>query len=734
MRQRIEESQLTTEPTAHPNGVPANGRGAGGHNGAELRERAAETRARTADAPSEVDAAVTAPPTNLTETRKPAAPGRTPRRALIFAAAAIVLLAGAVWGSRWLAYNRVHVSTDDAAVDGDLYTVGAKVGGKVDQVLVGNNEPVHRGQLLATIDARDIQAQLEQARATLATEEANARAAGITVALMRKTTGSTTAQARAAVAAARAQVEVARQQAAAGRTQVPAAQAAVRVAAAGVQESRRQAEAGYAQVPAARAGVTAARAQTVAARQQVGVGRAQISSAVAGVAAAHEGVTDATNNVRSAAAGVTSAQEAVAEAEAGITAARQAVASAEAQVASAQNGVQVAAADVTAAQARARQATADIARAQQLFEGGAIPRQQLESAQEAATTAQAQVTAAQQRQGAATADVARAQAGVAAAQAGVAQAITRRNQAQAALTQAQITVQNSADAVRVAQSKVNQAVAGLTQAREAQGALQADVAQQQAKTVQAGAGVHQVSSSAAALRAAIAQQQAKVAQAATGVPQAAGNAAALQATVGEQQAKVTQAVAGLEGTATAPEQIGVSSAQARSALGKVMQARAQVDQLLLQLSYTRIVAPHDGVVSRKNIMVGQTVAVGQPLLTVVDLGAVDVVANFKETQLDGMRVGSPAEFTVDAYGGHIFHGHVASFSAGTGAVFSLLPPENASGNFTKVVQRVPVKIVLDDRPDPDRPLRLGMSTVVTVDLSHPPSHTQDQRAPRPDRG
>jgi membrane fusion protein (multidrug efflux system) len=103
-------------------------------------------------------------------------------------------------------------------------------------------------------------------------------------------------------------------------------------------------------------------------------------------------------------------------------------------------------------------------------------------------------------------------------------------------------------------------------------------------------------------------------------------------------------------------------------------------------------------------------------MVLADLGSADVTANYKETQLEGMRVGSPAEVAVDAYPDHPFRGHVVSLSAGTGAVFALLPPENATGNFTKVVQRVPIKIAIDEGLDAAHPLRLGMSVEATVDI------------------
>src|SRR5262249_2018521 len=132
------------------------------------------------------------------------------------------------------------------------------------------------------------------------------------------------------------------------------------------------------------------------------------------------------------------------------------------------------------------------------------------------------------------------------------------------------------------------------------------------------------------------------------------------------------------------------------------------------LQYTQIKAPVAGTVSRKSIEVGQVVQPGQPLLAVVPLENVWVTANFKETQLENMRPGQKAVVKVDAYGGRNFNGHVDSIAPATGARFSMLPPENATGNFVKVVQRVPVKIVLESGQDPERQLRPGMSVVPTV--------------------
>jgi len=143
-------------------------------------------------------------------------------------------------------------------------------------------------------------------------------------------------------------------------------------------------------------------------------------------------------------------------------------------------------------------------------------------------------------------------------------------------------------------------------------------------------------------------------------------------------------------------------------------ARAARDQAALNLSYTRITAPADGVVSKKTVEVGQLVQPGQPLMSLVPLGDVWVTANLKETQTADVSQGDPADFTVDAYPGRHFSGHVESLSPATGAKFSLLPPDNATGNFTKVVQRIPVRIRLDGKNDPAHPLRPGMSVVVTI--------------------
>ncbi|HLX36140.1 MAG TPA: HlyD family secretion protein [Candidatus Binataceae bacterium] len=149
----------------------------------------------------------------------------------------------------------------------------------------------------------------------------------------------------------------------------------------------------------------------------------------------------------------------------------------------------------------------------------------------------------------------------------------------------------------------------------------------------------------------------------------------------------------------------------------VQQARAALQQAKLDLAYTRITAPFDGMITHKSVHVGHRVQPGEPLMADVPMQHLYVIANFKETQLTYVRVGQKVNVEADIYPGFIYHGHIDSISMGTGAAFSLLPPENATGNWVKVVQRIPVKIVLDDEPPADKPMRLGLSVEASVDVS-----------------
>jgi membrane fusion protein (multidrug efflux system) len=179
------------------------------------------------------------------------------------------------------------------------------------------------------------------------------------------------------------------------------------------------------------------------------------------------------------------------------------------------------------------------------------------------------------------------------------------------------------------------------------------------------------------------------------------------------QARIAQAQAGIEQAKAGQKQVAVRVADASSAVASIAQAHANLEAAKLDLSYTSVAAPVDGVVTRKTVEVGQVVQQGQGLLMLVPLQDVWVTANFKETQLADVRNGQKAEVKADL-SGKTYPGHVDSLAAATGTRMSLLPPENATGNYVKVVQRIPVKIVLDPIPGGNQVLRPGMNIEATI--------------------
>ena len=198
------------------------------------------------------------------------------------------------------------------------------------------------------------------------------------------------------------------------------------------------------------------------------------------------------------------------------------------------------------------------------------------------------------------------------------------------------------------------------------------------------------------------------------VSAARANESAAQQFVQQARSRVAQADANHQYAETGPQQVSSSRARARAAIADVEQKRALFEQAQLNLGYTKIVAPVSGEVN-KTVVVGLNVQAGQQLLTVVPLDEVWVTANFKETQLKRMRVGQKADIHIDSTG-RTLKGHVDSIAGATGPLFSLLPPENATGNYVKIVQRIPVKIVLDPGENRDRQLRPGMNVVPDVYL------------------
>src|ERR1700682_2530811 len=195
---------------------------------------------------------------------------------------------------------------------------------------------------------------------------------------------------------------------------------------------------------------------------------------------------------------------------------------------------------------------------------------------------------------------------------------------------------------------------------------------------------------------------------AAGVREAEQNIVVAQSAVEQARTRIPQADASIESAMTAPQQVAVSETRAKSALAQVAQRRALVQQAKLNLSYCAVVAPVTGIVGKKTVELGENLSPGQQLMAVVPLDDVWVTANFKETQLSRMNPGQRVKFSVDAYSKE-YTGKVEAIGGASGSRFSLLPPENATGNYVKVVQRVPVRINLDPGQNDDHRLRPGMS-------------------------
>ena len=192
------------------------------------------------------------------------------------------------------------------------------------------------------------------------------------------------------------------------------------------------------------------------------------------------------------------------------------------------------------------------------------------------------------------------------------------------------------------------------------------------------------------------------------VREAEQNIVVAQSAIEQARTKIDQADASIESALTAPKQVAVSETRAKSALAQVAQRRALVQQAKLNLSYCTVVSPVTGIVGKKTVELGENVSPGEQLMAVVPLEDVWIIANFKETQLNRMNPGQRVKFSVDAYGKE-YTGRVEAIGGASGSRFSLLPPENATGNYVKVVQRVPVRIDLDPGQNDDHRLRPGLS-------------------------
>jgi membrane fusion protein, multidrug efflux system len=192
------------------------------------------------------------------------------------------------------------------------------------------------------------------------------------------------------------------------------------------------------------------------------------------------------------------------------------------------------------------------------------------------------------------------------------------------------------------------------------------------------------------------------------VAEAEDNIRVAQSAVDQANARIDQADASIQAALTAPQQVAISQARAKTSQAQVLERRAAVDQARLNLSYCTIVAPVSGIVEKKSVETGSNVSPGQELMAVVPLDDIWVTADFKEAQLRHMKAGQRVTFNVDAYGRE-YKGTVTGIGGASGSLLSLLPPENATGNFVKVVQRLPVRIDLDPNQNGDHRLRPGMS-------------------------
>ena len=283
-----------------------------------------------------------------------------------------------------------------------------------------------------------------------------------------------------------------------------------------------------------------------------------------------------------------------------------------------------------------------------------------------------------------------------------------------------ITNVNVNTSVSTTGSDVQGSTASVEQARKEAQAAQARVDQAKANAVKSRLDVERYTPLVE--KDVISKQQFDAAVAADAANQAAVLEA--EATVIGQQAAVTQSLQKLaqsrfqaaQSIRTGPDQVRVQQAKANSAMADVKQAQAKVDQAILNLSYTHITAPTSGIVNKKNVQVGANLSIGQDLLTIIPLTNLWVTANFKETQLARMHPGQDVTIKVDALGGRKFHGKVTQIGGATGSRLSLFPPENATGNYVKVVQRIPVRIDFTNlqQENGDYALRPGLSVTPEV--------------------
>lgn len=346
-------------------------------------------------------------------------------------------------------------------------------------------------------------------------------------------------------------------------------------------------------------------------------------------------------------------------------------------------------------------------------------RAALEQAQAALAAQQAQARAAQENVALTRADVAaqsqQGSGGVNAAQAAVQNAAAQARAAQQQAAASQAAIAQAQAQLRAAQSEVPAARAALQRAtadynRYAALVRTGDIARQQLDAQRAA--LAQAQSQYTGALDQVTAAQTAVAQAQARYTSAIASANAAQAGIGAQQGQL-QTAQGKLTESDNPYRVSASQAQASAASAQAGSLRAQLKTAQDRLGYTVIRSPIDGVVGAKDVEIGASVAPGQSLMAIVPVTGTYITANYKETQLGNVRVGQPVDISVDAYKGVAFHGHVAAVAPASQNTFSLVPAQNATGNFVKVTQRIPVRILVDD-PPPDKPLRVGMSVETSI--------------------
>ncbi len=337
------------------------------------------------------------------------------------------------------------------------------------------------------------------------------------------------------------------------------------------------------------------------------------------------------------------------------------------------------------------------------------------SAQRQANAAQANINLSAQTT---TAKTTQAQGDMSGAIAAISTAQAAVKEAEAGIPAAQAEVQVAQAGIPSAQALVAQADANLQKTQADYNRYnslfnQGAVARQQLETAKAAYDVVVAQKSGAVQG--VAQAQARLAEAKVGVAKAESQLAQAQEGIVTARSKLATSKGGMQQATAGEQQTVANRSQYEAAKAAIIQAQASLQDAQLQLSYTSITAPATGLVGRKTVEVGNRVQVASPLLAIVN-NEYWVVANFKETQLENMKPGEDVEIKLDSFPHHVFKGRIDSLSPGSGAQFALLPPDNATGNFTKIVQRIPVKVVFDQESIKGYESRItpGMSAIVSV--------------------